>query len=251
MNGKKNILRVGTYNVGDYSGENLPAGSEKAKGLFREVIESDGVELWGLQEDVGFFNADTEETTYDAVYSSYKNYKRCGVKKYNYKAFLTNLPISDAEQIYYVGDCKFYHPWFLHAQLEFAGKDICVITLHFDWQDRETREKQIKQVIEFASKYEYSMIIGDFNPCDCVNIERQSENSTHEYDLAIFRKAGFNVANADKFGTFTTHVGHKEITDYPCDNIVVSSNIKIHNAGIIVRDWMNDHAALWADVELC
>ena len=248
---KNNILRIGTYNVGDYSGENVPAGSEKAKELFKEVIESAGVELWGLQEDVGFFNSETEETPYDAVYRSYKNYKRCGVKKYNYKAFLTNLPISEAEQIYYVGDCKFYHPWFLHAQVEFDGKEICVITLHFDWQDKGTREKQINQVIEFASKYEYSMIIGDFNPSDRVNLERISANSVHEYDLAIFRKAGFNVANADKFGTFTTHVGHKDIGAYPCDNIVVSANIKIHNADRIFRDWMNDHTALWADVELC
>ena len=244
------MIRIGTYNTGDFSGEQVPAGSEKARELFREVINSDGVELWALQEDVGFFNEEAQLTPYEAAYSDYKNYKRCGVKKYNYQAFLTNLPISEAEQIYYVGDCKFYHPWFLHAQLTVDGKDICVLTFHFDWQDRDTREKQINQVIEFASKHEYSMLIGDFNPCDYVNLVQQSKNLTFKHDLDIFRNAGYNVANADKFGIFTTHLGYKDPC-YPCDNIAVSSNIRIHKVGRIIRDWMNDHAALWADVELC
>ena len=195
------MIRIGTYNTGDFSGEGVPAGSEKAKELFREVINSDNVELWGLQEDVGYFNETTQEMPYEAIYSNYKNYKRCGVKKYNYKAFLSNLTISDVEQIYYVGDCKFYHPWFLSAQVEIEGKNICVITLHFDWQDRDTRVKQINQVIEFASKHEYAMIIGDFNPTDFVNVVRQSFDLTYKHDLDIFRTAGYNVANADKYSS--------------------------------------------------
>ena len=243
------MIRIGTYNPGDFSGEGVPAGSEKAKKLFREVINSDNVELWGFQEDVEFFNSETKETPYEAIYSDYKNYKRCGVKKYNYKAFLTNLPISDAEQIYYVRDCKFYHPWFLHAQAKIEGKDVCILTLHFDWQDKGTREKQINQVIEFANNYKYAMIIGDFNPTDFVGVVRQSNNLTYKHDLDIFRTAGYNVANTDKFGSFTTVVGRDPC--YPCDNIIVSSNIKILKVDRIFRDWMNDHTPLWADVELC
>ena len=115
------MIRVGTYNTGDFSGENVPAGSEKAKEAFREVMNADGVQFWALQEDVGFFNPETEEMPYEAIYSSYKNYKRSGEKKYNYKAFLTDLPISEAERIYYTGAPKFGHPWFLHAQAEIEG----------------------------------------------------------------------------------------------------------------------------------
>ena len=242
------MIRVGTYNTGDFSGNGVAAGSEEAKICFGEIINSENVALWGLQEDVGFFNEETRELPYEAVYSGYRNYRRCGVKKYNYKAFLTNLPISEATQVYYVGEEKFYHPWFLHAQAQIEGKDVCVITLHFDWQDRDTRAKQIDQVIDFASKHQYAMILGDFNPTDFVNVEWQSDNLTYEKDLDRFRKAGFSVANADKFGTFTTIVGRAPC--YPCDNIVVSPNIKICNVGRIFRDWMNDHTALWADVEL-
>ena len=242
------MIRIGTYNPGDFSGDGVPAGSEKAKECFKEVIEAEGIALWGLQEDVGLFNPETGETPYEAIYSSYKNYRRCGVKKYNYKAFLTNLPISEAEQIYYVGECKFYHPWFLYAKAQIEGKEVCVITLHFDWQDRDTRTMQIDQVIAFAARQEYAMILGDFNPTDFVNVERQSNTLTYEKDLDRFRKAGFSVANTDQFGTFTTIVGRGPC--YPCDNIVVSPNIKIRKVGRIFRDWMNDHTALWADVEL-
>jgi endonuclease/exonuclease/phosphatase family metal-dependent hydrolase len=132
--------------------------------------------------------------------------------------------------------------------VEIEGKNVCVITLHFDWQDRDTRVSQIKQVIEFAKKHEYVMIIGDFNPTDFVNAVKQSDNLTYKEDLDIFRKEGFKVANTDKFGTFTTIVERSPC--YPCDNIVVSPNIKILKVDRIYRDWMNDHTALWADVEL-
>ena len=240
------MIRVGTYNTGDFSGADVPAGSEKAKALFREVMNADGVALWALQEDVGFFNPETEEMPYEAIYSDYKNYRRSGEKKYNYKAFLTDLPISEAERIYYTG-AKFNHPWFLHAQVQIEGRDVCVISLHYDWQDCDLRTMQIRQTIEFASRYEYAMIIGDYNPTDFVNGQRRSTHLTYEKDLELFRQAGYAVANADKFGDFTTIIGRQE--PYPCDNIAVSPNIRIHNVGRIFRDWMNDHAPLWADLE--
>ena len=194
---ENDMIRVGTYNTGDFSGENVPAGSEKAKEAFREVMNAEGVALWALQEDVGFFDPETGEMPYEAIYSSYKNYKRSGEKKYNFKAFLTDLPISEAERIYYTGAPKFGHPWFLHAQAQIEGKDVCVISLHFDWQDCDLRLLQIRQVIEFASRYEYAVILGDFNPDDFVAGEKRSERLTYEEDLAPFRQAGFRVANAD------------------------------------------------------
>jgi endonuclease/exonuclease/phosphatase family metal-dependent hydrolase len=243
------MIRVGTYNTGDFSGADVPAGSDKAREAFREVMNAEGVELWALQEDVGFFNPETGEMPYEAIYSGYKNYKRSGEKKYNFKAFLTDLPISEVERIYYTGAPKFGHPWFLHAQARIDGKDVCLISLHYDWQDCDLRHLQIRQTIEFASRYEYAMILGDYNPDDFVNGEERSKRLTYEEDLAPFREAGFRVANADRFGMFTTIIGRQE--PFPCDNIVVSPNIRIHNVGRIYRDWMNDHAPLWADLELC
>ena len=97
------MIRVGTYNTGDFSGADVPAGSDKAREAFREGMNAEGVELWALQEDVGFFNPETGEMPYEAIYSGYKNYKRSGEKKYNFKAFLTDLPISEVERIYYTG----------------------------------------------------------------------------------------------------------------------------------------------------
>ena len=188
------MIRVGTYNTGDFSGENVPAGSEKAKEAFREVMNAEGVQLWALQEDVGVFNPETGEMPYEAIYDGYKHYRRSGEKKYNFKAFLTDLPISEAERIYYTGAPKFGHPWFLHAQAQIEGKDVCVISLHYDWQDCDLRHLQIRQTIEFASRYEYAVILGDFNPDDFVADEKRSDRLTYEEDLAPFREAGFRVA---------------------------------------------------------
>ena len=244
-----NTFRIGTYNTGDFSGENIPGGSESARAAFREVIEADHVDFWALQEDVAFFNPETQELPYPAVYDHYKNYARRGNKRYNYKAFLTDLPLGDVEQIEYTGRPHFDHAWFLHTQLQLNDKDVCMICLHFDWADRDRRKDQIRQVIEFANQHEYAMIIGDFNPDDFINAVRQSDKIVYEEDLRLFREAGYLVANADKFGIFTTIPTSEK--EYPCDNIVVSPNIKIHNVGRILRPWMNDHAALWADVELC
>ena len=248
MNGL--TVRIGTYNVGNFSGTGVEAGSELAAKLFREVITADNVDIWALQEDVGFFNEQSELMPYDAVYADYKNYKRCGFKKYNYKAFLTNMPLGEVEQIYYTGDMQFGHAWFLHTQMCIKGKDVCMICVHFDWADKFKRAEQISQVIAFASKYEYSMIIGDYNPDDYINKVLQSRNLTVQEDLDLFRAAGFTPANADLFGTFAT-IAHETYVPHPCDNIAVSSNIRIHAVGKIHRDWMNDHAALWADVEIC
>ena len=86
-----NTIRIGTYNTGDFSGENIPAGSEEARNAFREVIGSDHVDFWALQEDVEFFDPETKELPYPAVYGSYKNYRRRGNKRYNYKAFLIHV----------------------------------------------------------------------------------------------------------------------------------------------------------------
>lgn len=246
---KSTTIRIATYNVGDFSGEGIAPGSDEARVAFREVIEAERVDLWALQEDVGFFDAATEELPYHAVYDSYPTYLRRGEKKYNYKAFLTGLPIGEVEQIYYRGEEAFGHPWFLHTQMRLEGKEVCVICLHFDWADRDRRAAQIAQVIEFASRYEYAMILGDFNPDDFVDKVKQSDDLTYEQDLSAFRRAGYHVANADRFGIFTTIAKSKK--PYPCDNIIVSGNIKIHRVGRIFRDWMNDHAALWADVEIC
>ena len=65
------MIRIGTFNTGNFSGNGVPAGSEKAKEVFREVINSDNVELWGLQEDISFFNPETGEMPYEAIYSDY------------------------------------------------------------------------------------------------------------------------------------------------------------------------------------
>ena len=83
-------IKVATYNVGDYSGKGLPAGSEESRAAYKDIFAKVGADLWALQEDVEFFNKETGESAFDAVYSSVlPNYKRNYTGNYNGKAFLT------------------------------------------------------------------------------------------------------------------------------------------------------------------
>ena len=105
-------IKVATYNVGDYSGEGFKQGSEESRKAFREVFAKVNADLWALQEDVEFFNNETRESAFDAIYSSaLPNYKRNYTGNYNGKAFLSKFELNDVCPIKYEGDLKYRHPW--------------------------------------------------------------------------------------------------------------------------------------------
>lgn len=263
-------IRIASYNIGDYSTANGSSGDGIAKGNGTEVTKQEyiavfkkvGADLWGLQEDSPCFNGTTEETPYDAIYNKiHPFYKRNFTGTYNGKAFLSCYEIKDVEAVNYPaavtsyapqGTSGYGHKWYLKGKVEMGGKEITLITLHFDWACRERRAKQIETVIEFAKTQEYCLIIGDFNPDDYVNGEKQSNVHTHVEDCKKFTDAGFEGANAGKFGVFSTIVkgGKPREENYPCDNIFVTPNIKILNAEAVYEPWMNDHAILVADIEI-
>ncbi len=246
-------VRFATYNVGDYSGTDLPAGSEESRKAFREVFLKVGADLWALQEDVEFFNKENREMAYDAVYSAaLPNYKRNYTGNYNGKAFLSRFELFDVEPVKYTGDLKYRHPWFLTGKVKIEGREITLICLHFDWSDKNVRAEEITQLIEFAKKQEYCVIMGDFNPEDYVDDGKKvSTRLFYKEELARFQEAGFECANAGKFGTFDTivHAG-SVISPCPFDNILVSPKIKITAADRVAEPWMNDHALVWADLEI-
>lgn len=239
--------RFATFNIGDFSGRGFEKGSEESKKIIRDTMAKVGAELWALQEDVPFFGEVEGVEPYDAVYDCYKNYARRGNGRYNFKAFLSDREIRDVEQIRYVGNMVFRHPWFLRATVDIEGREVCLICLHFDWSDKFVRQKQISQVIGYASKYDYCLIMGDFNPEDCVDGNKLSHKLFFEEEYGRFADAGYTMANGGEFGTFDTILDTK-ITPCPFDNILVSSKIKIENAGRVADPWMCDHALIWADL---
>ena len=274
-------IRVATFNIGDYStasgssGDGIANGNGTAvtKEEYIAVFKKAGADLWGLQEDSPYFNGTEQTSPYDEIYSAvHKNYKRNFTGTYNGKAFLSDYELYDVEPINYVSmptsysDKVYYaHPWFLTGKIKVEGKEIAIATLHFDWQCIERRANQIAQVIEFAKKNEYCIIIGDVNPDDNQGTRTFNEatgkndfgyvkvsgNSTHVHDNKFFTDAGFTPANCGAFGEFYTIMNHGVPRgESPCDNIFVTPNIKILNAEPIYEPWMNDHAIVVADLEI-
>lgn len=249
----KNQIKVATYNVGDYSGINLPAGSEESRAAFRTVFEKVDAGLWALQEDVEFFNKETKETAFDAIYSAVlPNYKRNFTGNYNGKAFLSKFELNDVTPVRYEGDFKWRHPWFLRGKIVVCGKEITLICLHLDWYDKIVRAEEIRQLVEFIKTQEYCIVMGDFNPEDYINGERLSKNLFYKEELAKFAEIGMEFANAGRFGTFDTivHDSFNGISPCPFDNILVTPNIKITAADRVAEPWMNDHALVWAELEI-
>jgi endonuclease/exonuclease/phosphatase family metal-dependent hydrolase len=263
-------IRVASYNIGDFStasdrsGDGIPKGNgtEVTKAEYIAAFKKIGADLWGLQEDSPCFCGTTEESPYDAIYSKiHPFYKRHFTGTYNGKAFLSSCEIKDVEAIDYPAAVTSYapqgtkgygHKWYLRGKVELAGKEIAIVTLHFDWACKERRAKQIETVIEFAQKQEYCLIIGDFNPDDYLNGEKLSDVRTYVEDCKKFTDAGFVGANAGDFGVFSTIMkgGKPREENYPCDNIFVTPNIKILNAEAVYEPWMDDHAILVADIEI-
>ena len=273
---KTNKIRVATFNIGDYStangssGDGIPLGNgtEVTKEEYVALFKKVNADLWGLQEDSEFFNGTTKETAYDAIYKKVLPfYKRNFAWTYNGKAFLSNKELFDVEPVKYPpavtsyapdGTNGYGHGWFLKGKIRVDGKDISIVSLHFDWNCKERRAVQIESVIEFAKSQKYCIIIGDFNPEDYVNgtkLEsgRINEGSINVYqeDWKKFSDAGFEHANGGKFGAFATLMKKGQARDpHPWDNIVVTPNITITDAKVVVEPWMDDHAIIVAELEI-
>ena len=240
-------VRIGSYNIGDFSGDGLVPGTNEARAAQREVIEEPGAIIWALQEDVEFFNKEAQEYAFDAVYSSVlPNYKRNFTGNYNGKAFLTKFELSDVAPVKYVGDFKWRHPWYFCGKVNVEGKEITIICLHLDWYDKIVRAEEIRQLVEFIKTQEYCIVMGDFNPEDYINGERLSKTLFYKEELARFEAVGFEAANAGRFGVFNTLVN----STGPWDNILVSRNINILSVETITEPWMNDHAIVVADIAI-
>lgn len=240
-------LRIATYNIGDFSGNGLIPGAKETIQAYREVISSVGAQLWALQEDELYCDPATETGPYDLLYNDYPCYERRGNSKYNFKAFLSHHKITGVEQIFYTGEMKYRHPWFLHGIVELGGHEIHLINLHFDWSDKAVRLEETKQLLEFAKPFERCIIIGDFNPDDYENDGvKVSSDNLFEAELLRFTSAGYETANGGAFGLFDTCFGSDGIV--PIDNILVSKGIRIEAVDTVQTDWMNDHLILWADI---
>lgn len=273
----KNRIRVASFNIGDFTTASESAGNEikygsgtkKTQGEYLEVLKKVHADLWALQEDSEFFFYPEKIKPYDALYKEiHPHHHRVFTKSYNGKAFLSSHEIQDAVAVDYPstntsyapeGTTSYGHKWYLSGKIIIDDKDIHIINVHFDWKCKELRAAQIAEVIQFAKNHEYCIILGDFNPENLINGERQYDEDSvapdtknmYKADWKKITDAGLECANGGKFGPFGTLMTNGAArSPYPWDNIVVTSNIKVLSAEAVYESWMNDHAILVADLEI-
>ena len=264
-------IKVSTFNIGDFSTATESAsggsiangfGTEKTKAEYISFLNKVDADVWGLQEDSKFFSAITEETVQSAVYDSVlPYYQRVFTGTYNGLAFLSDYELYEVTKHDYpavvtsyapMGTTAYDHPWFLSGKIDVEGKEVTLITLHYDWKCKERRAQQIASVLEFATQQDYCIILGDFNPENYIdNSAIDGGANIYEEEWAIFESAGFEAANGGRFGVFGTLMRNGAVRNVkPWDNIFVSSNVKILSAEPVYASWMNDHSAVAAYLEL-
>lgn len=270
------ILRVATFNIGDFSTASdsaknpieLGSGTPKTREEYLEVFQSVGAQLWALQEDSEFFSYPDRRSPYDGLYQSIlPNYKRVFTKVYNGKAFLSSYELKDVAPVNYSptstsyapNGVKYSHPWFLTGSITVEGKEISIISLHLDWSCKERRAVQIRDLIQYVKTRKYCIVMGDFNPENRIHSEIQSDSDSvapgqinmYAVEWAKFSAQGLIHANGGAFGTFGTIMDKGAPTcPYPWDNIMVTPNIKMLDAQVVYRPWMDDHAIVVADLAI-
>lgn len=244
-------LRVATANIGDFTGNKEPGAAPET---VKATIDAMGVDLLATQEDVAMINGlDVKET----LYSGFPYSERRGEKAFNYKAYLSKYELKNVEQVNYVvpeAQQEFItHPWFLHTYITVEGVDVHFINIHVEWNDKATRSAQFKYILEYikTNNLEYCVVIGDFNPSHYVKGKNyEGVYTVYKADLRLFTPHGFKAANGGDFGEFDTILDGGSDNISVCDNILVSSNIKITGVERVAEEWMHDHAFLIADLEI-
>ena len=248
-------IRIADYNMGDYTGVGFDDGSEEGIVAYREVMAKVNADLWAAQTDIPFYGRKNGRSPRKVLFYDWKHYEGVGTWQYNYKAFITNRDITPAERVYYTGELNCYsdgkkqfcHPWFLTSEITVDGKAVRLVNIHVDWADNRVRAEQLRQIREYAKDFEHCIIIGDFNPCDYIDMKAVSDRLTFEEDLAAFIEEGYIPANAGAFGVLNTLPEHKDRA-VPCDNILITPNMRYESVSVHTEPWMNDHAILIADI---
>lgn len=239
-------LRAVSFNAGDFSGIGIAPPSDDGALTYRNLLGKINGAIIGTQEDVEEYGG--SEDVRQTIFPMFPYYVRTGTGNYNYKGFASDCLVTNVERIEYTG-ASFNHPWFLRGILHVGGREVLVVSFHFDWADKDRRALQIQQIIAYCADYKRVIMMGDTNP------ENTSEGTVidpnnkylYETEWAIFAAAGYKMANGGDFGYFGTCLDNGDW--HPYDNVFVSGGtIAIKQADIITESWMNDHKPMIADI---
>ena len=251
------VLKVMSYNTGNFSGRDITRGSSEAASEYVKAMCSVTPNLISCQEDTEYIDDNNSVLPYDGIYKYIcKNQKRYGTGAYNWFSVLSDYEIDYHYPVAYKND-TYAHTYFMVSKVIVNGIDVHVITVHFDWQDKYRRWKQIQQVQNYANLLGHTIIIGDFNPADTIDQQKQGPSIWAE-DFARWTDNGFIIANCSVYGIFGTDLDSSDEAGIPLDqrvgvpidNIIITPDLQVKNCGRIREHYMNDHAIFWADIAI-
>lgn len=215
-------LIVMTYNVQWFSGINSQQSMQES------IINQHKPMIIGLQEvttsgsisSVGL----AALSDYSIRLSNHKNY--IGMAS---KLSLSNVTIND----FVHQDPLDISQWnetraYMSADINFFGKTIKWINTHLCIKTQSSKFEQMEEIFNMAEQEEYVIITGDFN---CLSA--QIGDTEYNGMFKQFVDAGYNLADCTpqkgvtKTATSRAYPVNIEDLDYPCDNIITSSNINI------------------------
>lgn len=241
------VIRVLQYNVGAFTGIEPDGQHTITTALgYRKIIADICPNIACYQSDKWSFSGEDPKDYVFAI-NPYRVEENGG--DYNQHYIASDYEIGKHERIYYSNPSTIQtHKLYSDAMVKVNGKAIIIINIHFDWKDKNDRAKQITRVLATASYFDNVIICGDFNPADCVNGVKQSDNLLWSSELARFESEGFTCANGTGyFGNINTFADPTEIPG-AWDNILVKGCLKIKNAKRYEADWLDDHYPFYADI---
>lgn len=249
-------LRIGSYNIGHFRADGsdyTPGGTEENKQSYRNVIAELNCDILCVEEDGETFDGTNPAS--NVLYQNYK-YKYMNGNDWGYtgNSILSDYQLTNTKKTQYTIQ---YHTkrTYNEADILIGGKSVHLVCTHFEARDKSITNSQIDELISHLASYDSVIVCGDFNPWNRVDgsaPEGEAENAEYVWK-AEFKKwtdAGYKLANTEYFGNFHTLVGFDESSSgvWPWDNIAVSSNIEIKQVGTVVKDWMQDHCPIWAEL---
>lgn len=250
-------IRLATFNTGSFVKELAPNVQIYGVPLFREVVKQIHADVLFTQEDTPYYTEGL--SPYQEFFDIYPYFAHEGSTLLNYYGVYSNYPIVSSKSIQFKNFIT--HTHYMVVEIDISGTVVAFANIHLDWCDIETRKKQLYEVRDHMTQYNNSVIVGDFNPDNYVDNEKNFNELTYEdystwkEDFKIFTNAGYEYVNAGELGYCQTFYGIQGLTDnnvvYPLDNIMYKKDFfMLKDFSVVYYNYLKDHIPLYADFTL-
>ena len=246
-------FKYASWNVGHFSSYDdedgsddptIPADEVETMALrYKKVINDVSADALSIIEYDGWFDAAMTVETKDKIFPNYRVLEGSNAKsttQYCCNSILLDsskfLNNSAGETMQTPSTQSRYFKW---DRCFVAGVEVCLVTVHFDFENDSYRQAQMDQVIERLSSYSHVIIAGDFN-YNYLYAESETKK---------FTDAGYTVANYGYIGKIITK-RNKSGSISALDNICVKG-FKMDNIQVNEESWtLSDHKLISCDLTL-